>query len=488
MSLFRNVSYNLGGAVVTTAVGLLTVPLFLRAIGPERFGVLSIAWLLLGYFVLFDMGLTRATAYRMASLRGEPAQKGSDVFWTSLVVNAPISVVGAIALWGAAKVYFLHYLNISPPLKAEASGCAPLLALVLPISIMASVLTGILNGKERFFATNLSMVSSSVLFQILPLFTAYFIGKDLDLLIASALIGRATAIPILLAASYRAVVKGHRARVRLAEARLLFGYGGWVTVGALVGSLISSIDRLGLGSIVDAIAITIYAIPLQVAQRLAMIPTALMGALFPRLPGKSHESQRELCRMATATLLAVMTPLVVLGICAMHPFMYVWVGGALGPRSAEVGVILLMSAWWNALAVVPYGQLQATGRPSVVTRTHLAEAVVYSGLSLGLIYLFGVFGAASALLLRNLADFALLTRLAGIDYPSTKPLMALVAIQLLAAIGSAMVPYHIGIACILMAISIPSSLLMAWVVAPAELRARLKSLAWRPSIGLLRRL
>ena len=58
--LARNTIWNLLGQVLPMVVGVVAIPPLVHSLGVDRFGVLSLAWIIIGYFSLFDLGMGRA--------------------------------------------------------------------------------------------------------------------------------------------------------------------------------------------------------------------------------------------------------------------------------------------------------------------------------------------------------------------------------------------------------------------------------------------
>jgi len=58
-TLAGNVLYNLLGFVIPLLLAFITIPILIRHLGTARFGLLTIGWMILGYFSLFDLGLGR---------------------------------------------------------------------------------------------------------------------------------------------------------------------------------------------------------------------------------------------------------------------------------------------------------------------------------------------------------------------------------------------------------------------------------------------
>src|SRR3972149_3188206 len=81
----RNSMLNLLGQVVPLGIAAVAVPFIVHDLGLERYGLLSLSWILLGYVSFLDFGLGRATTnavayYASSGRQGETA----GVIWVSL--------------------------------------------------------------------------------------------------------------------------------------------------------------------------------------------------------------------------------------------------------------------------------------------------------------------------------------------------------------------------------------------------------------------
>ena len=433
MSVSRNTVYNLGGAIVPVVLSLVTVPLYLHLVGPERYGVLAIAWLLLGYFGLFDLGLGRSTSFRIASLRDALPEARADTFWAALAVNVVMGAVGGFLLLAAAGYFFGHVFKVDPKLRPEILASVPLLASAVPIATLTGTLTGALQGREKFLETNMVSLISTTLFQLLPLGVAYWIEPNIVNLLTAAILARVAAIIVLAYRCYQEFCKGQPRRLRTDEVMPLLKYGGWVNLTSLCGQALVMIDRFMIGAVLGAKAVTVYTVPLQLAQRVQILPGALTNALFPRLSAVEASEQKILADRASLTLMAIMTLPVLGAVFLAEPFLRLWVGDTMGASSAPIGRIVLIGYWVNALAFVPFVRLQTSGRPDLVTKSILFQLPIYAGtLYLALRYL-GFMGCALVFAARCLVDYLILSWLVDRRIVRWRPLLFSLGLLVLGA-------------------------------------------------------
>jgi O-antigen/teichoic acid export membrane protein len=392
--------------VLPIAVSIVTVPRYLTLVGPDRYGVLVIVWIMLGYFGVFDLGLGRATAQQVARAAGDP-QRTNTVFWTATGINILLGVIGGLVLLPVAYVLIEHVFNFPSELKHEVVRSLPWLALSVPLITVAAVFTGALQGRERFVPVNAIISVNGILFQLVPLIVAEFHGPDLVWLIASATLVQLLTSVLGFAACVRWITD-RRPDVDRQLGRVLLRFGGWVSVSGLIAPLLTIMDRLVVGAAIGAGGVARYSVPFNLATRLWIIPNSVSRTIFPRFAMLPKPAAKELAVDSLYGLFLAMTPIVIVSLLLVEPFLDVWIGSKLGHDAPRVAAILLMGVWVNGLAYIPYTYLQAQGRPDLPAKLHLIEllpflAVLWVGVKLA-----GVQGGALAWSVRSAGDAALL--------------------------------------------------------------------------------
>lgn len=474
VSVRKNTVYNLLGAVLPMGLSLVTIPIYIGVIGEARYGVLAIAWLLLGYFGLFDLGLGAATAQRVAALGDSSPEQLAATFWTALAMNVSLGAIGGLVIWPVAVYFFGHVFSVDAALRPELAAAIPWLVLAVPLATLSGVLTGALQGRAKFLELNLISVSSSVLIQLLPLAVAWFHVPDLAWLLPAVILARVVTLTSLFFRCRVHVFQSFAPKVSRTLAKGLLQFGGWVTVTSLVGPMMVILDRFVIGAALGAKAVTYYTVPFQLAERSSVLPRALASALFPRLASVGTEDAKRLASMAISSLAVVMTPVVLVGLLLIEPFLQWWLNPEFGAQAGLTAQILLLGFWINAFARVPYTQLQAAGLPGVVARCHLGEVIPYFLLLYIGLHFWGLPGAALAFGLRTLADCALLLWFAGNLAVGFRALRV-PALLLLAGLGvAASLPFGSVLWWLAGSGLLSLTLWLSWRNAPLEVRSLAK--------------
>lgn len=471
MSISRHTTYNLAGGLLPLGLSLVTIPLYIGLIGEARYGVLAIAWLLLGYFGLFDLGLGAATAQRIAALANASGAERAQVFWTALAMNCALGVLGGLVLLPVAHFYFASGAALHTDLQPEIVQALPWLALALPLSTISGVLTGALQGRAKFLELNAISVAGAAFTQLVPLAIASLHGPSLPWLLAAVVLSRLLVMATLFWRSGQHVHKGHPRSVSKAQARTLLQFGGWVTVTSLVGPLMVALDRFAIGALLGPKPVTHYTVPFQLAERTSLLPAALSTALFPRMAAVDAAQGRQLAGTAIRSLAVVMTPLTAVGLLAIGPFLGWWLNPEFAAEATLPGQLLLLGFWINAFALVPYALLQAAGRPDMVAKCHLLEVVPYLVLLYFGLRSSGIAGAAVVFGLRTLVDCILLMHYAGKLAVCARVVVAPALLLLMVFAATRFVPAALSTGWLAMALAAVIAT-VAWAVmhAPSELR------------------
>jgi O-antigen/teichoic acid export membrane protein len=410
--LARNTLLNLIGRVVPLLVGVAAMPYVIRHLGPDRFGLLSLAWMVVGYFAIFNLGIGPATTKFVAELLGKgETDKLPQLVWTAVISQTCFGLAAGALLAAASPLIVSRLLKIPADLHPQARLIFLIMAAALPVDFSLGSFSGVLAASQRFDLLTALGIPSSALTYLLPA-GALALGFGLPLIVFLLVLARVAGAAILLVLCLRLYPQLRRLHFERRLVRQLLGYGGWVTVSSAVGPILVFFDRFLIGALVSVAAVGFYTPPYMISTKLGILPQSLNATLFPAFSASAGRGdfawiRNALIRSLKFVLLTV-GPAALLLMFFARPLLTLWVGARFAAEGAPVLQILAFGILTNSLAGVAYNLLYGIGRPDLPAKFHLSELPIHIALVWFLLTRFGLPGAALAWTFRVTFDFVLL--------------------------------------------------------------------------------
>lgn len=406
--LARNTLLNLLGYGAPLIVAVFAVPMLIGGLGTARFGVLTLVWVVVGYFSLFDLGMGRALTKMVAEKLGEGQERDVPVLvWTGLGVMVSIGLVGTLVAVLSSPWMVRSALQIPSELQPETLHAFYLVAFSVPMVVGTAALRGVLEAQQRFDLVNAIRIPMSAFNFLGPLLVLPF-SKSLFWIVAALVGGRLMGLMAHLLFCLYAMPPLRKGFVlSRAVVRPLFNLGGWMTVAHASGSFLVSLDRFLVGALVSASAVAYYATPSEIVGKLWVIPEALIGVLFAAFSAsftRDRDRATLLFGQGVKYIFLSVFPVTLVLVTLADEGLSLWLGAEFAERSAPVLQWLAVGTLINTLSFVPYALIQSAGRPDLTAKVHLAELPLFLLLAWWLTSSYGIMGAAGAWVLRVSAD------------------------------------------------------------------------------------
>jgi len=439
--LVRNTLLSIAGEVAPLALGLIAIPILVRELGVDRYGVLTLSYLIIGYLGLFDLGLgTAATQQISDALGAGDTERIPAIFWTSMILMFVLGVCAAAIIAGTSRWLVYGVLNIPAPMRTESVGVFLLLGASLPFVLSGSCSSGALAAFQRFDLMTAVGAATRVYLFTAPLVVLIF-SHNLIWIVAVLVAGRLATWAVGLILCLR-IVPGLAANVWPSRKVILplISFGGWVTVSGITGPLMVNLDRFVIGSMLSIAAVAWYSVPYQIVNKLPILSRAMAGVLFPAFSATVRTDSGRAAilfeRASRYALLALFPGVLVLFLFSRE-VLTLFFGANFADQGTAAMRLLLIGVFMNGLALIPYGMVQGANRPDLTAKFHLAEVPVYFAALFLLLPRYGVAGAAIAWSVRLTLDAGALFTASVILLPATKAVIGRMAC--LAAIASAVV-------------------------------------------------
>jgi O-antigen/teichoic acid export membrane protein len=398
--LARNTLWNLIGSAAPMLVAAVCIPLLIKGLGTDRFGVLTLVWALIGYATLFDLGLGRALTQLVATKLGS----GEDhevpaLVWTSLLMMLLLGVIGALVITLLAPWLVNHALHVPGALGHETLYSVYLLALSIPVVVSTAALRGLLEAHQRFGLTNALRVPMGIFAYAGPLLVLPF-SKSLFPVVAVLVAGRIVAwvAHLLLCLGVMPTLR-HGVIWRREAMGPLLRFGSWMTVSNIISPLMVTLDRFVIGSLLSVGAVAYYATPYEVITKLWLIPGSLLAVMFPAFSTSFAQDRNRTALLygrSVKYLLLTLFPLILLVVALGKDGLKLWLGADFAQHSTRVLQLLAVGMFINCVAWAPIAVVQSVGRPDLTAKLHMLELPTYLIALFWWTKAYGIEGAAMA--------------------------------------------------------------------------------------------
>lgn len=391
----------LSWAVPAIAV-FFALPVTVRGLGPDQYGLLALTGALTGYLGLMEMGLgtaiMRYLSYYRALDQGRPML---GVMWFALRWFFVAGVLGAIFFWVAAPWLSSTVLRVPADLLATSITVLRLMAVNFLLALLVSVGEAI---PQSFLRYDISAVLGGLLGTVSAVSPAVIVTAGYGLVAISMF---SIALNCIAMAAYAAIGFWLFRSVTLTAGpswkeirRKALSFAALTALNQLGTIVMRQTNRVVVGFADGVAAAAYYQVPYTLASRVNMMLSRVAQVLFPTAAGLLAKDDLEAVQglyFRTSRLFFLINFSVTMGLCVLaSPFLTFWVSSAYASRGAVALVIFAISGSLNAATMSASFINLSAARPGI----NLGFSTVGNVISLAAVYpltvRFGINGAAMA--------------------------------------------------------------------------------------------
>lgn len=273
---------NTAGGVARMLVQLCMVPLLVRLLGLETYGVWTLITATIGTLVIIEGGLAISTTYFSARAIGSGDNRAlMETLSVTATLLFVIGLVGALVIWEGADWVADRVIKVGGTNRETVVEALHWSAAVVFARLVQQVPVGLLQAFQRYSLYNGLMLCQTVLTMGLMVVVAAWDGGIRELMLVEVA-ASGTFLIVFVSVSAR-LLKGKGAHFvwRWERCREIGRY-SVLTWGSSLGAvLFSNCDRLIVGNLLGPGAAAIYAIIMNIVARINQVSALSVQPLMP---------------------------------------------------------------------------------------------------------------------------------------------------------------------------------------------------------------
>jgi O-antigen/teichoic acid export membrane protein len=402
MSLKNNVVANYLGQGWRALMGLAFVPLYIKYLGIEAYGLIGIFALLQVWLTLLDMGVKPALGREMARFTAgaHNAQSIRDLLRSVELIGIAIAGVVALGIWAVSGWLATHWATAKHlPANLVAQSFA-VMGLVTALRFVEDIYASSIVGLQRqvlqnivtgIMATARGLGAVCVLVWISPTIKAFFFWQGL--------VSGATVV-VLACAVYHALPPAPRpARFSVSALLGIWRFAGGMMAITVLSLLLTQVDKILLSRLLSLEFFAYYALAGTVSGGLYTLTGPITGAFYPRFTQLAAKGDTVSLRVVYHQGAQLVTVLTGSGAIVMMVFgdtlLWLWTGNpSLTQKVAPLMAVLALGTLLNGLMWIPNQMMLAYGWTTLTIKVNIGAVGILVPAILWVVPRYGAIGAA----------------------------------------------------------------------------------------------
>ncbi len=416
--LARNFTANFAFSASTALIGLLVIPLYIRFLGVEPYGLIAFYVALRGVLQIFDLGMgsvvNREFARELASPDPHPDRR--DALRTFEAIYWLFGIVAGAILILAAPLIAQSWLKAELLSTEKVVSAVRLTGVVVALQWPAMYYQNALLGLERHLSLNVVLVSTAAALHGVALLLTVTIWRDVNAFFLCAIAAYALQTGTLALLAARAGSSGGRGRFRVNALRYVSRFAVGVGGISVAGAALAQVDKLVLSTVLSLSVFAYYSLATVVAGALTIVVTPIFNTFYPRfssLIASGRDSDlRALHHFGAQLLTVAIAPAALMLLFFGRALIEIWTGSAATAAAvAPVAVLLAMGTAINGVMTLLYAQQLAHGWTRLAFGYAVGALIGYVPLLVYAASHYAAIGAAACWLLMNVTYFAIVAPL-----------------------------------------------------------------------------
>ncbi len=397
--LLRNSLWNVTGSALPAIASLACIPLLIRALGVEGYGIVTIVSAVIGYFAVLDINLSAGSIKYLAESHAAGDEKSfNETFWFGTFFYGLLGLLGALGIFFGAHALVGRFFDVSPGLRDSSILALQVGAAGFALTQAQSYLLVVPQALQRYDRSAKSEAFFGILVNVVSVGAA-LAGGGVEGVIASRVAVSALNVVYLITLIRKLDLNIEFRWPRRETRKKLMSFSAYAYLSKLATTLHQHGDKLIIGALAGPVALTFYTVPVTLASRILGLTYRLSSVIYPRASALSASNRMDELRPIYLGAMRYVTyiNLVALGIIVLagDEFLRHWVGEKFVAQGYPVLILMTIALLADSMTNIPSLVNDALGHPRVSGRFALARgiigvALVYIGVSSA-----GIVGAAT---------------------------------------------------------------------------------------------